>query len=317
MRTDAMSMYEPESNREAWHLLRKVFLLLLVVTATALGLVLLSRQKSNVPLFLFNVLADTSLGLLAGFATRFVLKGRHGLIQWLTATAASLVGLGVLGYFTGWRSGIGPFQVGWVPVHWLDAQHIKLSLPLELMRSPMNMLDLVNAVIAIDTSWMALRVWRQGPRVSGQPSLPAQRVRRPARAAEPVEEHIDPVIVTPAVVPAVASVPARKRPASTSSSSSSGSRARVRRRNTERAVIARPTSALHPVRSRPRRNASRHTRVAVHLAVHEEHKCPYCFQPVSRNDPRGVVECPICHTLHHKDCWDITGNCQVPHLTTL
>jgi len=26
------------------------------------------------------------------------------------------------------------------------------------------------------------------------------------------------------------------------------------------------------------------------------------------------VECPICHTMHHKDCWDITGTCQVPHL---
>jgi hypothetical protein len=37
---------------------------------------------------------------------------------------------------------------------------------------------------------------------------------------------------------------------------------------------------------------------------------------VKRNDPRGVVECEVCHTLHHKDCWDITGACQVPHLNT-
>ena len=35
---------------------------------------------------------------------------------------------------------------------------------------------------------------------------------------------------------------------------------------------------------------------------------------IKRNDIRGSVECPICHTLHHKDCWDITGTCQVPHL---
>jgi hypothetical protein len=26
-----------------------------------------------------------------------------------------------------------------------------------------------------------------------------------------------------------------------------------------------------------------------------------------------VVTCPICKTRHHKDCWDITGMCQVPH----
>jgi hypothetical protein len=28
-----------------------------------------------------------------------------------------------------------------------------------------------------------------------------------------------------------------------------------------------------------------------------------------------VVECEICHTLHHADCWAITGACQVPHFT--
>jgi hypothetical protein len=27
------------------------------------------------------------------------------------------------------------------------------------------------------------------------------------------------------------------------------------------------------------------------------------------------VECQICHTLHHADCWAITGTCQVPHYT--
>ncbi len=315
-----MGMYEPDQSREAWHLLRKLFLLLLIGTATALGLVLLARQKTNVPLLLFNILADTSLGLLAGFAARFVLKGRHGLIQALASTAVSLIGLGVLGYFTGWRSGIGPFVAGWVPVHWLDAQHIRLSLPLELMRSPMNTLDLLNAVVAVDTSWMALRAWKQGTRVNGLTSSAMPQVRRSVYPREVREDPVDPVVVTPAVVPVVAPAPARKRPASKSSSSSassSGSRARIRRKSTERAVIARPASAIHPVRSRTRHNASRRTRVAVHLAVHEEHKCPYCFQPVSRNDPRGVVECPICHTLHHKDCWDITGNCQVPHLTTL
>ena len=314
VRTDAMGMYEPEPAREAWHLIRKVFLLLLVATATALGLVLLARQKSTVPLVLFNVLADTSLGLLAGFATRLTLKDRHGLIQGLASTAVSLIGLGVLGYFTGWRSGIGPFQAGLVTVHWLDAAHIPLRLPLEFGRSAMNVIDLVNAAVAVDTSWIALRVWKQGPRVTGQPSMPSPRVRRPARPAPAHDDPVEPVVVTPAVV-VPAPVPAPKRPAS--SGSGSGSRARIRRKKAERAVIARPASASRPVRTRSRRNTSRHARVAVHLAVHEEHKCPYCFQTVSRNDPRGVVECPICHTLHHKDCWDITGNCQVPHLTTL
>jgi hypothetical protein len=312
-RVDAMSMADPQRSQEEWHLLRRLFLLLLVVTATALGLVLLAKQNRNVPLVLFNVLADTSLGLLAGFATRLALKDRHGLIQALAASAFSLVGLGVLGYFSGWRAGIGPLQPDWVSVHWLDGLHIPLRLPLEFRGGAANLLDLVNAVIAIDTSWMALRVWKQSVRVSGQPSTP-RRVPRSRQSVQSHEEPIEPVAVTPAVVPPAA--PARKRPATSSGSSGAPARARIRRK-AERAVVAKPTADVRPVRSKPRRNTSRRIRPTVHLAVHEEHKCPYCFQPVSRNDPRGVVECPISHTLHHKDCWDVTGNCQVPHLTTL
>ncbi len=282
-------------------MLRKIFLLLLVVTATALGLVLLSRQKSHVPLVLFNMLADGSLGLLAGLASRFALKDRHGLIRGLASAAVSLVGLGLLGYLTSWKSGIGPFQAGWVNVHWLDAAHIRLWLPLEFGRSSMNIIDLVHAVIAVDTSWIALRVWKHGPRVIAEPLAAAPQVRRQVmpRGAplEVLPLAITPSPKAPAVVP-------------------SGSRAKIRRKRGERAVVARPTSAFHPVRTRSRRGARR-SRPAVHLAIHEEHKCPYCLEPVSRNDPRGTVECQICHTLHHKDCWDITGNCQVPHLTTL
>lgn len=45
----------------------------------------------------------------------------------------------------------------------------------------------------------------------------------------------------------------------------------------------------------------------------EKYKCPYCLQPIEAGDPRGVVVCPICKTRHHKDCWDVTGMCQVPH----
>ncbi len=310
-KVDAMSTYEPERTDEAWHLLRKVFLLLLVATAAALGLVLLSRQRTSVPLVLFNMLADASLGLLAGFATRFVLKDRNIFLQGLASAAVSLVGLAVLGYFTGWRNGIGPFQAGQVRVHWLDAMHIPLSLPLQFGRSAMDVLDLLHAVVAIDTSWIALRVWKQqAPRLSDQVLAPLPSVRRPARSRRS-RATPEPVVVAPAVVPVIA--PAPKALAS----SGSGSRARIRRKKAERGLGSKGTSALRPVRSRPRRSTSRHSRPAVHLAIHEEHRCPYCLEPVSRNDPRGTVECQICHTLHHKDCWDITGNCQVPHLTTL
>jgi hypothetical protein len=68
---------------------------------------------------------------------------------------------------------------------------------------------------------------------------------------------------------------------------------------------------VHPAKSRLRRRARR---PEVQFASTEEHRCPYCLQIVQPNDPRGIVECKICHTLHHADCWAITGTCQVPHL---
>ena len=51
----------------------------------------------------------------------------------------------------------------------------------------------------------------------------------------------------------------------------------------------------------------------VKLVGEEEHICPYCLEPVTRHDHRGMKRCPICKTWHHLDCWTEVGECQVPH----
>ena len=297
--TQTMSTYDPDRSDEAWHLLRKVFLLLLVVVASALGLVLLSRQQGNMPLVLFNILADASLGFLVGAATRLALRDRNAFIQGLSSAAISMIGLAVLGYFTSWKSGIGPWSAGLVTVHWLDSLHIALDLPIQFGSSRMDLLDLAHIIIAVDISWLVLRVWKQGTRVSGQSSVPSARVKRPARSRATRSPAVP---ATPA--------PVRKIPAT------GGLGARIGRKKVGRPLISKPAAAIRPLRPKPRRAFGSRRRPAVQLAVFEEHRCPYCLEPVNRNDARGVVECQVCHTLHHKDCWDITGNCQVPHLNT-
>jgi ribosomal protein L37AE/L43A len=72
---------------------------------------------------------------------------------------------------------------------------------------------------------------------------------------------------------------------------------------------ARGGSTVHGSRRRSRKPE-------VQFATSEEHRCPYCLELVGPDDPRGVVECKVCHTLHHADCWAITGVCQVPHLNS-
>jgi hypothetical protein len=67
------------------------------------------------------------------------------------------------------------------------------------------------------------------------------------------------------------------------------------------------------IRTQAKRKRGRHL---VKLSREEEHRCPYCLESIEPGDPRGTVECRICHTLHHADCWAITGACQVPHYAT-
>jgi hypothetical protein len=69
----------------------------------------------------------------------------------------------------------------------------------------------------------------------------------------------------------------------------------------------RPVSA--PAMIRPQK---RH-KPKISLMGMEEHRCPFCLEEVDPQDPAGVVICPVCHSYHHKSCWDITGTCQVPH----
>lgn len=99
------------------------------------------------------------------------------------------------------------------------------------------------------------------------------------------------------------------RPAQTSGTSSAApASARVEE-------TPRPTAgALAPLGAAWRRlRGSRPRRSHVRLRGAAEHRCPYCLDPITRPDPRGVVVCPICRTPHHADCWAVTGMCQVPH----
>lgn len=68
-------------------------------------------------------------------------------------------------------------------------------------------------------------------------------------------------------------------------------------------------------RRQPRKGRLRGARAQVQLeTVEEEHRCPFCLEVVVPGTPS--VECDICHAVHHRDCWQVTGTCQVPHLNS-
>jgi hypothetical protein len=292
--------YQRDLSPEPWHLVRKLVLLGLLAMALSLGLVILLHRSGNLPVIIFNIFADASLGLFMGLGSRLVLRRRNGFVRTLAATALSIAGLAFLGFLTASRNGIGPLDLSLVTVHWLDRVHVSLWLPLALGRRTMDLLDLAHVVIAVDTSWLALRAWTRQSRPAG----------RRATFMSTTGPDIAPAPARMTLWVAGQSVQQDGvRRASHAGPLPDG-------RGNAHPVISLVRAAQRPAQSRLRRRKPFGRRPEVQLAAFAEHRCPFCLEDIKRNDARGFVECPICHTLHHQDCWDITGSCQVPHLNT-
>jgi ribosomal protein L37AE/L43A len=262
--------------RRPRNLLRKLFLLVLLTAAYALSLVLLFLKATWFPLQLFSFFAGATLAVVAGIATRLLLAQRHWLIRFITATVLSVGGLAMLGYFSEWKIG-------------LDL--------IPLSRGYVSYEDLIHLVIGITVSWAALWAWYR----------PASRELEIAEAIEPDSYA---VMVQPRSLNQPRSwlpQPRMRLGSRVDGHSGNGHGPSVRGRL--KLMTRQPT--------RPKRIRNpRARRPHVQLALVEEHRCPYCLEPVVRTDSRGVKECEVCHSLHHADCWAITGVCQVPHLNT-
>lgn len=262
------------------HLSRKLTLLFLLTSAYALGLVLLFHKRTDFPLILFTFFADCTLAVVAGFGSRLILSKQHWIVRSMATMLMVLAGQVILGYFSQWKIGLDVPLLLDGYVSWMDLSHLTLGI-----------------LAALSALWAW---WRPKP----DPEL---------------DDFPAPVSVM-----------------SLRSSSSSAAQPRIRLpRNwsLNLGTMVRPRGGNHSgngshssarsrlklvtgqaVRSKPRRS-SRH-KPHVQLALVEEHRCPYCLEPVLRTDPRGVKECEVCHALHHADCWAITGTCQVPHLNS-
>jgi hypothetical protein len=317
-----MTPMEDSTTREPDSMPRKVLQLLLVITASAVIISFLFKQQTGLPLLLSTFFADASLGLIAGFGSRSLLRERSLYIRSMVAILLALIGMLVLGALTQWVLGVGPMAFDNQVVKQIQritfqrnlfdqAQALKIDWPTLIDFSKMNWADPVHLAISMLMAGLALDAW---PTASTAP------------ASEQIE--LEPV---PSVETVAAPAP---RPGRRAASTSNGRahvhlpgswfpqlgpsptpRRRTRsNRRSQPPVQAEAKIVKAPV-VRPKRRRSRR-KPKIQFALVEEHRCPYCLDAVTRNDPRGVKECEVCHTLHHADCWSITGVCQVPHLNT-
>jgi hypothetical protein len=162
-----------------------------------------------------------------------------------------------------------------------------------ISRGYVSWTDLIQMVFGITAAWAALWAWYR----------PAPREVDTYEPARQVVVSQSPRVRTPR---SWTLQPRLRLGSGNGAQPGNGSRSPVRAR--AKFVTKQPT--------RPKRRSSLLHQAHVQLAVVEEHRCPYCLETVSRNDPGGVKECEVCHSLHHADCWAITGMCQVPHLNT-
>jgi len=306
-------MNNPTYARESDHFMRKLVILLLLTTAAALGITLLFRDDRRLPLLLPTFFADASIGLIAGFGSRFVLRKWNLFIQYLTAIVMILLGMIMLGFLTHWVLGIGPLamqpkvanQVHEIKVNgnlYNQLREMKIDPRAVLDFSKVAPSDAAHLAVSLLLAALSLIAWRQ--------MAPTQSIEVMPHYTPQIDAR--PSIREVAVSSAGMSGHARIQPPGNwllRSRPDSMPRARIGSRSRIRKMTR---SDAKPARKKNRFARKPH----VQLALVEEHRCPYCLDLVTHDDPRGVQECEVCNTLHHGDCWAITGVCQVPHLNT-
>lgn len=310
----------PQIVRESDSLFRKLVLLLLLISAAVLWIVLWFEQETSFPLLLSTFFVDASLGLVAGFGSRFFLRHRDWFLRYLVAIFMVVIGMLMIASLTDSIFGIGPILLEERFSEQLQEVRFNNNFGNQLRSlgigsrvlfdfSNLDWADLAHLTVNLVVTVLALQAWR---------------------STVPVPEPVE-IVPLPAPAPPVT----RSRRGRKSTSSSNG-RARVRRAEVSSSHLTPGPQPSPRARSNNGTHAAAHPRVKkmkeptvrpkkkrvsqrkpkIQFALVEEHRCPYCLDAVTHNDPRGVKECEVCHTLHHADCWTITGVCQVPHLNT-
>ncbi|HSB02092.1 MAG TPA: hypothetical protein VLE49_15690 [Anaerolineales bacterium] len=318
---NSMSPFDtPPTARQSDSLFRKLVLLLLLIGAAVLWIVVWFRQGADFPLLLSTFFADASLGLIAGFGARIFLRNRDGFVRYSVAILIVVIGMYMIGALTGWVLGVGPIlweqkfaeqlrEVRFNNNFFNQIAALGIGSRVLFDFSKLDWADAAHLAVSLMMTVLSLQAWRR-------------TAAPPVEVQEPVE-----LMSMPAPAPRATRSPRRsrrtpapsngrahvQRPGSGSARlrANSQPRARARSNNGSRSSVRTMEPVLRPKKKRLFQRKSK-----IQLAMIEEHRCPYCLDPVSRNDPRGVKECDVCHTLHHADCWAITGVCQVPHLNT-
>lgn len=303
-----------------------------------IGLVILTTVlvAAVIPLlFLFNqtilpvalkIIAIACIGIASGFTARWLLSTNTRLLTMLVAFIAVYASLWLLSILTSDYIGIQPFH-SWSGPDWSG---------------------LIQLGVGTIISWLALQAWRNPIKVGGITTTPAggkvqplkttnshnnkgrqvpKRIKRSTpQKNSPRKKASFPHLQIPKITQSRYWADQWKTVQTRTQSSIQSSQLKISsllRKPLTQAnnLLPRPQVRTRSpqksiqVRSRkPKVTNPKKTRTNIRLTSTVEHRCPFCLEPVEKKDARGVKVCPICHTHHHADCWEVTGTCQVPHM---
>lgn len=284
--TAAMSNTQTSSVRPGFF--RRLAGCALFVFGIAVFLALVHRYQVNLSPSMMTIFAVLAVGLAAGSAPRVSFYGWHAWVRFAVTLTILPLGLITLGFFTNWQIGLGPLDP------WLDGS--------------MDTGQLMQLGGALAVAMISFAAW--GKSVSGriEPEAPGSNHRLRRRESGGAQVSVQPTGSVRFLRP----LPTPKSNPFLKVKGFAKFRWRTRRGEEEKLVLSQARSRNHSGLGR----LFRKRKPNVQVSLFEIHRCPFCLEEVKQNDPRGVKKCEVCNTLHHADCWDVTGECQVPHLNT-
>lgn len=268
-----------------------------VLGSLVLLLTFLVRQYIDILILKYTLVL--AVGLLAGFSARRFLTAQTQILKLLTAWISSALSLAILYILSGGFLGINLF--------------------FGLNKTP-DWQGLIQLALAAVGALLVITAFRTSPTVEYTPtpapvSRPKKSTLKPKRALIqwPLKLNFSTVKKTnqkstrsAANKKAAPPLAIQKTPKKGSSLQKvTGAAAPIPK-------IKKPTRAKKKTVKKKKR-VNKKAAKEIKFRGDIEHRCPYCLEIVQPHDPRGVKICPICKTHHHKDCWGITGACQIPH----
>jgi len=310
--------------RRSIHIMSKLSLVIIFTTLIGVGGAWLLFWSQNFNTGVIKWLVVMELGISSGIIARLVFYHNTLLMGWLSAWIAQAAVLLLLNFLTMGQTGFNLYQAQSGSINWDGLSQLGLGATL---------------------AWTFLSIWKTST-APKEHLIPADapdvvtQIVEPAQimpiATQPVQQEVAPLKKKPArrlktehapKVSAPASSPSRywslgnittglhKRVHATANALTLKFKTTpVSKELTIKGSTARKQKPLKPANISLPKKARKARRMPIQLIGEEEHRCPYCLVSVDPNDPEGVVVCSICHSYHHKSCWDITGTCQVPHI---